>query len=240
MILEDVTYKAYGYYLSALKPQSNKPIMAACNDCGKVRTTLKYQYRPLCDSCAKKGKTHTEETKVKISAGNKGKILSEEHKVKLLAINIGNTYTLGHMLTEEHKAKISLTNSGEKHPMFGKHHSKETKANMSAVQKGKNGNNWQGGKSFKPYCEKFDEAYKQLIRNKFDNRCFWCNMTTEENGRKLDVHHVNYNKNCGCDETKCICVPLCMRCHGSSGSDRVGWQEKIMKKLELSGVLLED
>jgi hypothetical protein len=176
MILEDVTYKAYGYYPSARKPQSNKPIMAACNDCGKVRTTLKYQYRPLCGSCAKKGKTHTEETKV----------------------------------------------------------------NMSAAQKGKNGNNWQGGKSFKPYCEKFDEAYKQLIRNKYENRCFWCNMTTEENGRKLDVHHVNYNKNCGCDETKCICVPLCMRCHGSSGSDRVGWQEKITKKLELSGVLLED
>ncbi|MBE9592014.1 MAG: hypothetical protein IMF19_00895 [Proteobacteria bacterium] len=237
MIDEDATKEAFGYYSTDLPPHSNNPIKAACDDCGKVRTTLKYQYRALCRSCTNIGRHHTEETKAKIGAGNKGKIVSEKTKALMSVAHKCNTCTLGHTLTVEHKAKISLANSGKKNHNFGKHRTEETRAKMSAAQKGEKGNNWQGGVSFAPYCEKFNEAYKQLIRNKFDNKCFWCGTTRKENGRALDVHHVNYNKNCGCDKTKCICVPLCMKCHGSSGLDRVGWQEKIMMKLELSGIV---
>jgi hypothetical protein len=193
MILEQETFEAFGYYPLKLKPQSEKPILAACDECGITRETSKHQYHALCNSCAKKGRIFTEEHKANISASEKGKKLTEE-----------------------------------------------TKARISAARKGEKCYNWKGGISFEPYCVKFNYAYKQLIRIKFSNKCFWCGMTTEENGEALSVHHVNYNRNCGCDGTECVCVPLCRSCHSKTNTDRDGWQEKIMKKLELSDIILND
>ena len=73
MILEDATYEAFGYYPSALKPQSHKPILSYCNLCGEFRVTSKYSYRTLCLSCVMKSK----------SGWNKGKTTPEEVKRKL-------------------------------------------------------------------------------------------------------------------------------------------------------------
>lgn len=56
MILEEATKEAFGYYPNTLKPQSNKPIIAACDDCGKKRKIYKCAYRSLCRSCVQKGK----------------------------------------------------------------------------------------------------------------------------------------------------------------------------------------
>ena len=74
MILEAETLIKYGYLSSELKPQSNKCILAACAECGKVRETSKNGYRAICKSCAHKseknpffGKKHTKETKALIS-----------------------------------------------------------------------------------------------------------------------------------------------------------------------------
>jgi hypothetical protein len=197
----------------------------------QMETLLKYGYLPLdlkpksnklilaaCDKCGKVRETSKNYYyPLCQSCAHKGRIFTEEHKAKLC----------------ENHADFT----GKNHPGFGKHCTDIAKAKMSIAKKGKKNCNWRGGISFEPYCIKFDEAYKQLIRNKFDNRCFWCGLTPEENGRALDVHHVNYNKQCGCDESKCICVPLCRRCHSKTNTDRDGWQEKIMKKLELSGIL---
>jgi hypothetical protein len=219
MILQAETLIKYGYLPLDLKPKSHKPILAACDDCGKERETTRNAYRSLCISCANIGRRHTEATKVKIRVGNKGKKRTEEVNALKSAAMKGNSYALGCEYSKETKALMS-----KNHADF----------------KGKKNPRWLGGISFEPYCIKFDEAYKQLIRNKFDNRCFWCGLTPEENGRALDVHHVNYNKRCRCDETKCICVPLCKSCHSKTNTDRDGWQEKIMKKLELSGILIED
>ena len=68
-----------------------------------------------------KGRTHSEETKAKMSATQKGRTLSEEHKVKLSASHKGKT------LSEEHKAKIGAAKKGMPH-------SEETKAKMSAAR----------------------------------------------------------------------------------------------------------
>ena len=185
MILEEETFDAYGYYPSELKPQSHKSILAACDDCGKVRNIKNYQYRALCHPCFMKGRTFTEEHKRKIGEAQKG-----------------------HTVTDE------------------------TKRNMSKAKIGEKNGNWRGGISFEPYCIKFNATYKKHIRQLHYNKCFLCGKTEAKLGRKLDVHHVNYNKDCGCDDTVCICVPLCHSCHAKTNGNRGYWQEMIMLKLK--------
>lgn len=87
MILEGETYEQFGYYPSDLKPKSAKHILAACDECGKVRVITKNKYRALCGSCAQRGRHPSEETRKKISDALKGeksplfgKHLSEEEK----------------------------------------------------------------------------------------------------------------------------------------------------------------
>jgi G:T-mismatch repair DNA endonuclease (very short patch repair protein) len=55
VILEAETYKWFGYFPSDLKPQSHKRLLAACDDCGKIREIRKDKYRALCHSCAVTG-----------------------------------------------------------------------------------------------------------------------------------------------------------------------------------------
>lgn len=62
-----------------------------------------------------KGKSHTLETRKKMSEAQKGKIFSEEHKKKL-----------------------SEGRKGKNNPFYGKHHSKETLKKLSETKKGKN------------------------------------------------------------------------------------------------------
>jgi hypothetical protein len=54
MILEEETFKAYGYYLRDLKHKSGKRILATCDECGIVRETSKNSYHSLCNSCVQK------------------------------------------------------------------------------------------------------------------------------------------------------------------------------------------
>lgn len=102
---------------------------------------------------------------------------------------------------------------------------------MGRWYSGENASNWNGGSSFEPYCPKFDEKFKESIREKFGRVCFLCPTTEEENGKKLSVHHINYNKDCLCDDSDCRFVPLCMRCHGKTNHDREHWENLIMEKL---------
>lgn len=79
MILEEETYARFGYYPRDLKPKSSKKILAACDDCGRIRETSKHCYHPFCDSCGRKGarsslfgKHFSEETKAKMSKAQRG------------------------------------------------------------------------------------------------------------------------------------------------------------------------
>ena len=66
----------------------------------------------------------------------------------------GNTYA-GKTNEElaEISRKISEAHKGEKHPMYGKHHSEETRAKLSEVHKGKS-----------PYAGKSDEELAEISR----------------------------------------------------------------------------
>ncbi|MBC8521274.1 MAG: hypothetical protein H8D26_04700 [Methanomicrobia archaeon] len=104
---------------------------------------------------------------------------------------------------------------------------------LSTHLKGENAPNWQGGISFEPYCEKFNFAFKEYIREKFGRVCFLCGKTEEENGERLSIHHVNYDKDCLCnDNLTCQFVPLCRSCNAKVNNNREMWEKKIKAKMQ--------
>lgn len=252
MILEEETYKKWGYYPRDLKPQSGKKTLAACDDCGKVRVTSKNHYYALCRSCAQKKRKGEKSARWK---GGKIKRICElcgkEFYVKPSEIKKGGGGF----------CSLSCARKGEKNPNwkggkitricetcgkefevipceikngFGKFCSHKCHGKWLSKHKiGENNSAWKGGISFEPYCPKFNFAFKEYIRNKFGRIYFLCRKTETENGRRLSVHHVNYNKDCGCgdDDTTCQFVPLCISCNSKVNGNRNEWEKKIKTKM---------
>lgn len=77
------------------------------------------------------GKSHSKETKEKISNSSKGRKISKETRLK-----ISKSHT-GKKLKTETRRKLSILNSGDKCRWFGKEASLEERARISKVHKGK-------------------------------------------------------------------------------------------------------
>ena len=113
--------------------------------------------------------------------------------------------------------------------------------------RGENSYSWQGGKSFEPYCHKFNNELKETIREKWDRICPLCNKPETENGGKLGVHHIDYNKEQGCTGDFFL-IPLCKSCHGKTNHNRDYWQEyltclftlKELKEIEIMDVCMNE
>lgn len=73
---------------------------------------------------------HHEKTKQKISQSKKGIPRSKETKIKL------SKSKLGTKMSEEFKQNMSKRVSGKGNPMYGKHHTEETKKKISQIHKG--------------------------------------------------------------------------------------------------------
>lgn len=161
----------------------------------------------------KKRPPRTKEWCRKISDGNKGKHLSEEHKKILIA-------GARKPKTEETKRKMSLAKKGKRKPEEW----------VNTFRKGEKHPNWRGGVSFEPYCPKFNREFKERVRNFFGRACVECG--TPERGKKLHVHHVNFNKMSCCDGTEPLFVPLCVSCHSKTQKDRDYWEEHFTNMIE--------
>lgn len=176
---------------------------------------------------ARKGKPHSEETKLKmrekhighavsnetrIKIGNakRGTIVSEETRKKQSAARMGKKPSNhGKPHSPETLRKLSEAKKGNKHPMFGKHRSVETILKTS----GKNHHCWKGGISFEPYCIKFNNTRKRAVRNFFANCCLVCGSHSSEFIRIHAVHHIDHDKEQGCNGKPFNLVPLCQSCH---------------------------
>lgn len=86
---------------------------------------------------------------------------------------------------------------------------------------------WKGGISFGKYCPKFNETLKEEVRRAFGRTCVVCGAHEEE-GRRLAVHHVDYNKVQGCKGMRWSLVPLCASCHSKTNSNRWYWFNKLI------------
>lgn len=247
MIDEEITLREKGYYSYDLKSQSSKKVWAVCEgeNCereeGRGRWVTYQQYRDLCCSCANKI-CH---------------VLKEEDKVeKRHYIDDDITYA------EKGHRSIDLKSNSRKlvwaicanpdcereggRGRWVKFHDCRELCHLCACRtdefrrkscdtsRGENNPNWKGGIARGGYCKLFNESLKDAVRSYFNNICFKCSKTISQNDdRKMSVHHVNYQKDCGCDNTQfCIYAPLCMECHGkSSNGDRWYWYNHFMMEL---------
>lgn len=245
MILEEETYERFGYYPSDLSHCSGKTIMVKCEDCGKIREVKVYNYSAFCVSCARKGERNaTWKPKVERICEYCGKPFVLLH----CQIKVGKgTYCSNQCKYKAMEGKYK----GEKSPVWiprtlkiCKYCGMEFEINPFQANKvfcsvsclgkfhtGKNHPNWKDGASFEPYCHRFNDGIKEKVRNYYGRRCFKCGKTEEENNERLCVHHINFNKNQGCDGEKWGLIPLCRSCHswtiGNMELSQVVFEEKL-------------
>lgn len=133
---------------------------------------------------------------------------------------------------ENNKNKRKTRYKSTRNPNASRRGSNEHRIRMSCSKQGINREDWGGFIRNQPYCSKFNESCRELNRDKYNRCCFICNKSEKENGRKLSVHHVDMNKQQGCDGDWCL-VPLCSSCHGKAHSDplqsRIQYLVKITK-----------
>jgi len=114
----------------------------------------------------------------------------------------------GKQKTQEHNYKNKISH-------LGKVLSKEWREHISESKKGDKSPQWQGGISFYPYCEKFNNEFKRRVRARFDYTCVLCGI--KENGKGHSVHHVHYDKKSCCAPTsERKFVLLCPSCHAKT------------------------
>lgn len=177
------------------------------------------------------GKKRPDYIRKALSEAHKGKTLSTEHRQKLSEIRKGKP------LSETHKENLRKHLIEINKARRGTHPSLETRLKLSESRKGNKSYLWKGGISFEPYCQKFNNEFKERVREFFGRRCVVCGINENENHKKLHVHHVNYDKMVCCNGNIPLFVPLCNRCHPkTSNGDRDYWnrhfEELIMKKYD--------
>lgn len=84
---------------------------------------------------------------------------------------------------------------------------------------------WRGGEHIN-YCHKFNKTFKEKIRTKFNNRCFECGVL--ESDKHHHIHHIDYNKNSICNGKEWAFIPLCIKCHNKTHSNRWYWFNKYI------------
>jgi hypothetical protein len=224
-------------------------------DARKDRPPLSKESR-LRLSLSLKGRVVTNETRRKISIGNsgsKGKHLSEETKQKMsdvrkgrrpsektllmaIAANTGAKRTVesrirmslahkGKTPTKEQRDKLRVANTG--HIV--------TEETRRKIRERQLDNCWYGNvpeHDYIKYCEKFNESLKERVRAYFGYRCFECGVL--QNGKKLSVHHVHYNKKTCCDGSPSDLIPLCPSCHNATNTNRDYWEDHFTELLYAS------
>ncbi len=93
------------------------------------------------------------------------------------------------------------------------------------IRVGEKCNLWKGGISFETYSVDWTNDLKEIIRKRDNYICQLCGKTQgeeiEKMGRKLSVHHIDYNKkNCNHDNL----ITLCDNCNLKINFRRLEWR----------------
>ena len=249
MINEEETFRLFGHRSSDLSYGSEKKVIAVCDGCGKIRNLKFNSYHILCRSCANRSQQNKKSSRVRKICEQCEKIYfvkrSHRHRSRFCS-----TKCMAKWQSEKCKGENSPSWRGGRHEMVCKQCGDKYPVYMyqsirssfcstkcaikwrSENWKGKNNPNWKGGLSFGKYCEKFNFRFKEKIRNKYNRKCYMCDKNEELNGRRLDVHHVSYERECLCEGVECDFVPLCKRCHVKTNGNRFFWKALLTYALQ--------
>lgn len=192
----------------------------------------------------------TKEHNIKIGLANIGKHHklnykhTEEAKQKIREFARGRKRALGYKHTDEAKRKIIESNkrrkgetpwnkgiTGYKTRPCNEETRKRISESHIGIHAGNKNPNWNGGTSFEPYCTRFNEELKERIRERDNHTCQLCDA--KENGRKLSVHHVHYDKpNCNPD-----LIALCTGCNSRVNTNRDHYEALFLSKLKERGLI---
>ena len=99
---------------------------------------------------------------------------------------------------------------------------------------GKNHPAWIDGSTI-IYPLEFNRVLRESIRERDDRICQLCGKIEENNGQKLAIHHIDYDKgNCNSDNL----ISLCVSCHTKTNFNREYWIEFFQLKFEDSRVFI--
>lgn len=93
---------------------------------------------------------------------------------------------------------------------------------------GPNHPNWQGGLSFEPYSPSFNNFLKEQIRERDNYQCQECDIFQKDLSRKLDVHHIDFDKK---NDDPLNLISLCKSCHSQTNYDREDWMDYFKNKV---------
>jgi 5-methylcytosine-specific restriction endonuclease McrA len=151
----------------------------------------------------KPGRRHSEESKEKNRIAHLGIAQTMESNMKR------SKSLLGVSKSEDHKNNIAKSKKKEKNP------------------------SWKGGITDFPYSQDWTEDLKDAIRKRDGFSCQLCDRHKNGEGvffKKLDVHHIDYNKE-NCDPENL--VALCHSCHGKTHHNRAHWLKYFHGKLRV-------
>jgi len=146
----------------------------------------------------------------------KGISFNKDHKDRISKALLGKKKSISHI--ENMRKSLIGKRIGEKNPNFGK--------GLFGIDNP----NWRGGKSFEPYPLGWTKTYKEQIRYRDGYKCQYCGVPEIETGRKLYIHHINYDKNNIKSENL---ISLCLSCHSKTNFNRDNWIQIFTKKVEV-------
>lgn len=168
------------------------------------------------------------------------KQISKKLKGKKKPIGFGKKLSLmfkGHKVSKETRLKISKKLLGHKRPQIEKEKIRNTIKKLYIEGKwkipnlkGKNHPHWIKDRTLLEYDGKFTKELKEQIRKRDNFKCQKCGF--KQNEKRLDVHHIDYNKKN--NDTKNL-ISLCGSCHRKTNYKRDNWKnyfERIKSKCD--------
>lgn len=248
MIDEERTFEIYGYTSGELTHGSRKRVVAVCEDCGKYRDVVYQGYRELCSSCSQIVRERHKITKICKQCNEEYKVIpSIAESSKFCCRECKDTWRSENEIGENHRGwkgdvflfvcdtcGIEYRNNYSNKPRFHFCSNKCHGEWQSVNRAGENSHTWLGGISFGKYCPKFNDRFKQEVRDKYNNCDFMSGLSNIvcNGGRKLDVHHVDYNKQQGCDDNEWRLIPLSRVNHTKTSYNRPFWNRLFTYALQ--------